>query len=383
MFDQRCEGDIHLESARRLEIRGGQKVREANEAWRLAERVKELHCLYQISRLLERRDLDPRQTLQEALALVPAAMQYPEAACAQVTLYDDSWETPDFREGPWQLTCPVIAKGEPAGSITVSYLRELPEMDEGPFLRSERSLLRTLAQRFGDYIQQNKAQEQLLAYQNNLRSLAAQLSVTEQRERRRLAEGLHDDIGQSLALISIRLGEARHQATDARVRATLGEIQDMMADVIQKTRSLTFDLCPPILHELGLARAVEWLAKHFQITYCLQVKVEKRGEVEDVCEETRTMLFPAVREVLTNIVKHAGATSVHILLAGEDSRIRISIKDDGMGMSGPRMEACLSGQSGFGLFNIREHMTYLKGTMEMHSEPGQGTEVVLEANRDA
>lgn len=318
--------------------------------------------------------------MQQTVDLLPTATQHPEAAAGRVTLYDQSWHSAGFRDAPWELTRSVIARGEPVGSVTVCYLRDLPEMDEGPFLRSERSLLTALAQRLGDFIQQSRAQEQLLAYQKSLRSLAAQLSVTEQRERRRLAEGLHDRIGQSLALISIRLDEARHNAGDVKLRTMLAEIQDMTAEVIKETRTLTFDLCPPILHELGLTRAVEWLATHFQTTYGLDVRVEKRGDVGDVCEETRFLLFPAVRELLTNVVKHAGAHEVLVRIVGENGKIRVSVKDDGVGLDRSRMSACLNGQEGFGLFNIREHVTYMGGTVEMYSKPGEGTEVVLEAD---
>ena len=184
-----------------------------------------------------------------------------------------------------------------------------------------------------------------------------------------------------MALISIRLDEARHNAGDVKLRTMLAEIQDMTAEVIKETRTLTFDLCPPILYELGLTRAVEWLAKHFETTYGLSVLVEKRGDVGDVCEETRFLLFPAVRELLSNVVKHARAHEVLVRIVGENGKIRISVKDDGVGLDRSRMTACLNGQGGFGLFNVREHITYMGGTVEMYSNPGEGTEVILEADR--
>lgn len=354
-----------------------------SEARLLLERVKELNCLYGISRLFERDGERLDDTLQAVVELLPPAWQHADVATARIELNLSRYATPGFRETPWIQTCPVIVLGEPTGRVTVAYMEERPESDEGPFLAEERSLLNAVSQRLGSYVEREQARQQLAVHQDKLRSLAAQLAVSEQQERRRVAELLHDRIGQTLALLSIKLAQTRGSTDDPAVKEMLSETQGLVGDLISETRFLTFELCPPILYELGLHQAVEWLGEEFQNGCGLEVQIEQHGDPGRLSDDLRTTLFQAVRELLTNVAKHAGARTARVTLSGSGDTVIVAVADDGKGMDTSELAAGLTEHHGFGLFNIRERLNYLGGTMQVSSQVGHGTTVTLEVPCDA
>ncbi len=172
----------------------------------LAERVKELNCLYTISKIFDRRGLDLDSIIRRTIEVIPAAWQHADVAGVRVRLDKKSFRTDRFRQSRWMQECPIIVQGVPVGSIAVSYCQKRPEQDEGPFLKEERNLLNVIAQRLGDIIERKWSEQKLLRYQEELRSLATELALSEERERRRIAQALHDRIGQVLALINIKIG---------------------------------------------------------------------------------------------------------------------------------------------------------------------------------
>ncbi|HYE31465.1 MAG TPA: PAS domain S-box protein [Methylomirabilota bacterium] len=219
-----------------------------------------------------------------------------------------------------------------------------------------------------------QTQEQLLTYQEQLQTLASNLSLSEERERRRIATNLHDRIGQSLAFAKLKLSalaKTSPNATDA-----INEVRDLIEQAIGDTRSLTFELSPPVLYELGLPAALEWLARKIQREHGIATRFHDDGLPKVVDEDIRVVLFQAVRELLVNVVKHARATHAQVLLRRESDALRIIIEDDGVGFDPAKMAGGSDG-SGFGLFSVRERLDYLGGRVKIRSEPGLGTRVTL------
>lgn len=347
----------------------------------LTERVKELNCLYMISRAFDKGTGDLPRALQMVADALPPAWQYPEIAAARITYREAEYTTPGFRVTPWMQECPLLVEGCVAGSVAVSYLEERPACGEGPFLIEERTLLNAVAQRLGIFIEREFARDKLLEYQEDLRSLAAELTMSEQRERRRLAEVLHDRIGQNLAVLSLKVAQARQVAPEGALRGLLDEVQDLVQMVIGETRSATYELCPPILYELGLGPALEWLADDVGGRLGLDVVVRVRGALEPLRDELRVTLFQAVRELLTNVAKHAKASVAEVVVHAGPDDIQLSVQDDGVGMSDLSPEEAMQRRSGFGLFNIRERLSWLGGDMRVSSHPDGGTLVVLTVPR--
>jgi PAS domain S-box-containing protein len=220
--------------------------------------------------------------------------------------------------------------------------------------------------------ERKKAEKKLLEYQKQLQSLASQISLIEEREKRRIATELHDCIGQPLALSKIKLGLLNRTAPTTELKNNIKEILDLIEQTIKETRTLTFELSPPILYELGLSQAIKWLIDQFHKKHGLKTTLEDEVFEKPFDHNIRYFLFQAVRELLVNIVKHAQASEAKIKILCNNNKLRISVEDNGIGFP-----ESTSKNSGYGLFNIREQMNHINGHFEISSKPGRGTQVTL------
>jgi len=244
-----------------------------------------------------------------------------------------------------------------------------------PFALKGETVLLTIQR---DITTQKEAERKLLDYQQQLRSLANALSLAEERERRRIATCLHDQIGHSLAMCKINLGLLRESLPPNHRNGYLDEIKGIIEQVIQHTRSLTSDLSPPVLYEMGLTAAVEWLAENVSKQYGIQVIVKNAGEFKRLNDNLQILLFQTTRELLTNIVKHAQAQKIEIYIRrGKEDKIQIEVKDDGVGFDTSRLLSTITKNGGFGLFNIRERFNHLGGQCDIQSQPGCGTRITI------
>ncbi len=207
-----------------------------------------------------------------------------------------------------------------------------------------------------------------------LRALAAQLSQAEQRERKRIAQLLHDHLQQLLVGAMFDLGAVRSRLDGQPLGRDLDRVTSVLNEAVEASRSLAVELSPPILHDAGLAGGLAWLARWMQDKHGLPVEVRADGDIEPPDEDIRTVLFTAVQELLFNVVKHARARRAWIEATRPDpARVCIRVRDDGIGFE-PRLarrQDRLSG--GFGLFSIRERLEHLGGSLEIDSSPGAGT----------
>ena len=208
-----------------------------------------------------------------------------------------------------------------------------------------------------------------------LRSLSSALSLAESRERRRIAAELHDSLAPSLSVIDMKLEILLSSAVSSDLAGPVREIQELVNDLTQHIRSLTFQLSPPVLYEFGLEAAVEWLTEDIQQKYDLQCACECDRQVTPIREDLRALLFISTRELLLNVVKHARARQAKVSIQREGDAIRIGVADDGVGfVYKPDMIS-----TGLGLFSIRERLTHLGGYMEVDTEPGNGTRITMVA----
>lgn len=347
-----------------------------DESRLLAERVKELDCLYAISRLFDRRDACLDDVLTATLSRLCAAWQYPEAARARIALEGREYNAGRAEPAVAAQACPIIASGAIAGSLEVAYVERRPPSDEGPFLDEERQLLNVVAQRLGEFVERRRAEERLLAYQEKLRSLSAELSLSEERERRRIAQALHDRIGQVLALVNIKLGAALETAAGHHVARELLDVRRLVGEIIADTRHLTFDLSPPVLYELGFEAALEWLAESVGREYGLRVECRFPRRRVPLDEVLRVVLFQCVRELVANACSHSRAQVVHVTVTRTRTTTVVTVADDGVGMDPTRLSRRGDGE-GFGLFSIQERISDLGGRVSISSEPGRGVSVEL------
>ncbi len=225
-----------------------------------------------------------------------------------------------------------------------------------------------------DITERREAQRAVEAYEAELRSLSMRMSLAEENARRQLATALHDTVGQNLALSKLKLGALGEMLGAGPAQEALAQVREILEDAASRTRSLYFELSPPILYELGLDAALEWLGEELQKRHGFRFHFESDGDTVALTEALKILLFQSARELLMNVVKHAGASRVDMASRRAGKRIEITVRDDGKGFSvrGGVGEAP-AGNKSLGLFSIRERMRHIGGLFRIESAPGRGT----------
>jgi PAS domain S-box-containing protein len=231
---------------------------------------------------------------------------------------------------------------------------------------------------FHDITERKLTEISLIAKKEQLASMAIDLSLAEERERRRIASELHDHIGQLLLLSRIRLDSLAGVFTNGFHKNTYNEIQELLTRSISDVRSLTQQLNPPLLAKAGLEAALGWLAKRMEADYSLQVNFADDGSAKPLNEEFRAILFQSARELLINVAKHAGTGKAGLVIGREADTLMLIVEDHGVGFPSPSdHDTHVHQNSTFGLFNIRQRIKYLGGKMMIGSAPGRGTRVTI------
>jgi signal transduction histidine kinase len=219
-------------------------------------------------------------------------------------------------------------------------------------------------------------------YQEQLRRLASELSLTEQRERRAIATDLHDHIGEALAVMRMKLVQLQGNAVFSGLDGGIAEILTLLEKTIAYTRTLTFEISPPILYQLGVRAAVEWLAEQMKTKHGITIRLEADGD-PTLSDENKALLFSCVRELLMNVVKHAGVQEASIQISGGQGCAEIVVEDHGMGFDLKAKEECSCRDCGFGLFSVRERLRVMGGDVVIVTAPGRGTKVTLSIGKGA
>ncbi|MBI3194016.1 MAG: PAS domain S-box protein [Ignavibacteriae bacterium] len=216
-------------------------------------------------------------------------------------------------------------------------------------------------------------------YEERLRAVARELTRTEERERKRIATFLHDSLGHTLASGNMKIDSLLNSGTPEVSSSSLLEIQKSILEAIQKTRTLTYEVSLPILFDLGLVPAIEWLAEQMQIEHSLTVTVNVVERKILLDPEIRNILFDGIREAMVNIAKHANATVVTVEITKQNNSLYIKVHDNGIGFDSTHIGQLQQSKKSFGLFNVRNRLSDVGGTMEIQSSPGLGTSVIFQA----
>ncbi len=207
-----------------------------------------------------------------------------------------------------------------------------------------------------------------------LQQLTLELSQAEDRERRRLAEILHDDLQQQLAAAKFHLGILGGRIKNhPSVRDMVGQLDQILKDAIEKSRNLSHELSPAVLYHSDLGETFEWLARQLHVKHGLTVHVDAVDQVHLQSEALKTFLYKAAQEILFNIVKHARVKEARLRLKRLRGRLWLTIADRGQGFDPQTVERT----GGFGLFSIRERIELLGGRMRVRSAVGRGSIFVI------
>jgi len=223
----------------------------------------------------------------------------------------------------------------------------------------------------------NKRTAELLHTQARLRTMAQTLTLTEQRERKRMATELHDYLAQLLVLGKMKLSQTHAQIRNigGPVASVFEEIDQTLDKALDYTRTLIAELSPPVLHEFGLPMALQWLADQMK-KHRLTVEVRLGTSELPLTENQAILLFHSARELLINAAKHAGTNKATLTLLVAENMLTIAVQDQGKGFKTDGLEPHQPGQH-FGLFSIKERMEELGGWLRVESTPGRGTTVTL------
>ena len=227
-----------------------------------------------------------------------------------------------------------------------------------------------------DITESKRIEMELLSYQTKLRSLTKELLLTEERERRRIASELHDRIGHALTNVSIKINMLKEAKTITDKNIILNDINKLIAQSVQDVQSLIFEISPPILYDIGLSAAIDWLAEQMSKEYGLEITFKSDDVLKPMDTNIRALVFRAVHELLFNVVKHANAKSVKVSVIRQERELKISVEDDGIGLPVGGLNE-KPDSSGFGLFSIRERLSHLDGHLTILSGSKQGTLVEI------
>ena len=218
-----------------------------------------------------------------------------------------------------------------------------------------------------------ETEKKLRKHQRQLSALSSELLLTEERERRQIARDLHDRISQYLTISCNKLENLKRIAPKGKIANTAHEIENLIRQTIKDTRTLIFEISPPILYEMGLEPALEWFAEQIEAQYDIEVSFHANGDVSPLDRRDRVLVFRATRELMLNVARHSGAKHAVISVHRGENTLFVEVKDDGCGFS--FSDATLNNhKSGcFGLFSIQERLKYLGGQFVLESEPGKGT----------
>ena len=207
----------------------------------------------------------------------------------------------------------------------------------------------------------------------HLQQLSTRLIGAQEEERRTVARELHDEVGQALTAVQVELSIA-----DRRLRAA-GQPPDLLTDAetiargaLQTVRDISQLLHPALLDDLGLTAAIEWQARGFETRHAIRVDVQQDGMAKRLPRAVELAAYRIVQEALTNVARHAHATSCQIVLRRQENHLEIAVEDDGRGFDTSEAD---EGQRGLGLVGLRERVALLDGRMALESARGSGTRV--------
>ncbi len=218
--------------------------------------------------------------------------------------------------------------------------------------------------------------------QENMRYYVQLITRAQEEERKRLARDLHDDVASSLLLLIQRLDAAIPANRTRQSRALVEKLDNLRSpavEALEYVRRYAQDLRPSILDDLGLIAALEWMTEDIEKNYGIKSRVDVTGTERSLPAEVQLLLFRIAQEALSNIRRHARATLAAIKLEFGDGDISMTVSDNGQGFKVPSRIEDMASTGRLGIMGMAERAKLLRGTLEIRSAPGQGTQVLAKS----
>jgi len=233
----------------------------------------------------------------------------------------------------------------------------------------------TMVSTVQDVTERNRALKEIKTYRDALKQLTTEITLLEEKQRREIAANIHDHLSQSLVLSNMQINALQKKSKDEQLLEGLQHIEKYIAEALEFSRKITYDLSPPILYEMGIAATIQLMVQKIQDEN--DILIDYRSEVEeiDLPEQTLVLLYRAIKEIIFNALKHANAGKLKVYFRKDERGLDIQISDDGIGFDAHEVEARRTVNKGYGLFAVRERVQNLEGQLSITSQIGSGTEV--------
>ena len=272
------------------------------------------------------------------------------------------------------LAVPLRHEGNVIGTLTLFRTKY-----DHPYTEDDQVLLQEVADRTALITQNAQLFEQSESDRKRLEALSRRLLNAQETERRALARELHDELGQQLTAIKFGLERLNIEIQNSRSRSTLKDLSASVDRLLQQIRSLSLDLRPSMLDEFGLMSALRWFigrqAQLGSLKWCVKGKI---GD-ERFLPEIETAFFRVAQEAMTNVLKHAHATAVDVVLARNEGNLHLNFKDNGSGFEVSAAQIAAWQSKSLGIIGMQERMQALGGFLEIASKPGHGTQIQASA----
>jgi signal transduction histidine kinase len=269
---------------------------------------------------------------------------------------------------PWFWSVPLVTNGRMGGLLQLAFATEYH------WLPRELELLEAAAERCLQAAEKARLIEDLARREEQVRQLGEHMMQIEEEERRRISRELHDEAGQSLLCVRLKL-ELLGKKAPEELRPALGEARELTEHAIAEIRRIIAALSPAVLEQLGLAAALRQLATRFRGIYHGRIRLHLPARLGPLPRQTEIATFRLVQECFHNIAKHSRASTVNLSLSSTDGYLRLNVEDDGVGFE---VKAALGKQNSFGLTGMRERVALLGGKFEILSRPGCGAQILVE-----
>lgn len=367
----------------------------------LKERIKELTALHRAASILNDIVSSKETVIYRFINTILLAWQYPENTQISVQYGNSFYSTDGFRDSKYNQKASFKTQSGTTGQITVVLINKTVNRDKLSFLKEEQELIISLSSMLESFFERRelienlenivsertcelekktdelkKALDLLSNKQELLSKMSLQLTMAEEKEKRSIAINLHDHLGQALAMMKQKLIILQGDIVFSGYEESLEDPLYMLDQIITYTRDLTFDISPPVLYELGLLPALDWLSEQIN-KKGIKCKVSINCSPENMDQEIKILIFRSIREILNNTVKHSNADETHIVLDYCGDNINITVEDNGKGFNIDGWEKRSLTNKCFGLLSIQERLSCLGGKLGIHSEIDSGTKITL------
>jgi len=339
----------------------------------MEEKAKHNRCLYLVAVSIKMSET-AEELFRDVVTILPENFRHSKISCVRIMFDEKEYASENFRQTDYSTKSMLTLDGVERGFIEACYLEKTELLSDGPFTVSEGEMLEAIAFNISEALENLRDQDALMDYHERLQALAIELEEVQEQERTRIANELHDQIGQKLAFLRMELARLRGLNTN-RDHTEFERSSSLIEDIIHDSRTLMLEISPSALFQLGFLDSIEWLAEQFDKNHGIKVNIVADIDCDKIDESHYMPLFKAVRESLNNIVKHAGVSEAEIRIFSNRTGIIIEINDRGAGFIPSSSTNAPPGRLSFGLFNMTQSMAHIKCHAEIESVIGQGTTV--------